>query len=230
LLESWFAFAVTSLTIYLLVVSGLTALTFALLRQLRERLILQRKAAELARYPLQNRNPVLTVTQSGKKLFLNNAARQLLQSVKGKPAEVLEQELVAIAVEKNPGLREFAIGTQIWSASFVPHPPDFCDIYLTDVTTTRHGENLLQLFFELPFLGMAMTSPESKQWGRFNDQLCHILGYSRTQLMEKTWAELTHPDDLDADITEFNRTMRDESDGYSMDKRFIRADGTIIYT
>lgn len=230
LLESWFAFAVTSLTIYLLVASGLTALTFALLRQLRERLILQRKAAELARYPLQNRNPVLTVTQSGKKLFLNNAARQLLQSVKGKPAEVLEQELVAIAVEKNPGLREFAIGTQIWSASFVPHPPDFCDIYLTDVTTTRHGENLLQLFFELPFLGMAMTSPESKQWGRFNDQLCHILGYSRTQLMEKTWAELTHPDDLDADITEFNRTMRDESDGYSMDKRFIRADGTIIYT
>jgi PAS domain S-box-containing protein len=87
----------------------------------------------------------------------------------------------------------------------------------------------LQLFFELPFLGMAITSPESKQWGRFNDQLCHILGYSRNQLMGKTWAELTHPDDLNADVTEFNRTMRDESDGYSMDKRFIRADGTVIY-
>jgi PAS domain S-box-containing protein len=229
LLESWFAFAVTSLTIYLLVASGLAALTFTLLRQLRERLILQRKAAELARYPLQNRNPVLTVTPSGKKLFLNNAARQLLQAVKGKPAEVLEQELVAIAVEKKPGLREFAIGTHIWSASFVPHPPDFCDIYLTDVTTARQGENLLQLFFELPFLGMAITSPESKQWGRFNDQLCHILGYSRNQLMGKTWAELPHPDDLNADVTEFDRTMRDESDGYSMDKRFIRADGTVIY-
>jgi PAS domain S-box-containing protein len=229
MLESWFAFAVTSLTIYLLVASGLAALTFALLRQLRERLILQRKAAELARYPLQNRNPVLTVTPGGKKLFLNNAARQLLQAVKGKPAEVLEQELLAIAVEKNPGLREFAIGTHIWSASFVPHPPDFCDIYLTDVTATRQGENLLQLFFELPFLGMAITSPESKQWGRFNDQLCHILGYTRSQLMEKTWAELTHPDDLDADVAEFNRTMRDESDGYSMDKRFIRADGSVIY-
>ena len=153
----------------------------------------------------------------------------MLQAVKGKPAEFLEQELVAIAVEKKPGLREFAIGTHIWSASFVPHPPDFCDIYLTDVTTARQGENLLQLFFELPFLGMAITSPESKQWGRFNDQLCHILGYSRNQLMGKTWAELTHPDDLNADVTEFNRTMRDESDGYSMDKRFIRADGTVIY-
>ena len=34
----------------------------------------------------------------------------------------------------------------------MPHPPDFCDIYLTDVTTARQGENLLQLFFELLYL------------------------------------------------------------------------------
>ncbi len=228
LLESWLAFAITSLTIYLLVASGLAALTFALLRQLRERLVLQRKAAELARYPLQNLNPVLTVTPAGKKLFLNNAARQLLQAIKEPAAAVLERELVAMTAENKPGLREFAIGTHIWSASYVPHPPEFCDIYLTDVTTARQGENLLQLFFELPFLGMAITSPESKQWLRFNDQLCHILGYTRNQLMGKTWTELTHPEDLNTDVAEFDRVMRDESDGYSMDKRFIRADGAII--
>ena len=96
MLESWLAFAITSLTIYLLVASGLAALTFALLRQLRERLVLQRKAAELARYPLQNLNPVLTVTPAGKKLFLNNAARQLLQAIKEPAAAVLERELVAM--------------------------------------------------------------------------------------------------------------------------------------
>ena len=229
LLESWLAFAITSLTIYLLVASGLAGLTFALLRQLRERLVLQRKAAELARYPLQNRNPVMTVTPTGKKLFLNNAARQLLQSVNGKEAELLEQELIAMTLEKNPGLREFAIGTHVWSASYVPHPPDFSDIYLTDVTTAREGENLLQLFFELPFLGMAITSPETKHWGRFNDQLCEILGYTRKQLHEKTWVDVTHPEDINADVAEFERVMRDESDGYSMDKRFIRADGGVIY-
>ena len=66
LLKTWNAFAIISLALYLLIASGLTALTFALLRQLRERLILQRKAAELARYPLQNLNPVLTVTPAGK--------------------------------------------------------------------------------------------------------------------------------------------------------------------
>jgi PAS domain S-box-containing protein len=230
LLESWLAFAVTSLSLYLLVASGLTALTFALLRQLRERLVLQRKAAELARYPLQNRNPVLTVTPAGKKLFMNKAARQLIEAIKGPAVERLEQQLRTMAAETAPGLTEFALGTHIWSASYVPHAPDFCDIYMTDVTATRQGEHLLQLFFDLPFIGMAITSPESKRWLRFNNQLCEILGYTRKQLEEKTWAELIHPDDLATDVAEFERLLRDESDGYSLDKRLVRADGAVIDT
>lgn len=228
LLESWSAFAVVSMAIYLLVASGLTALTFALLRQLRERLVLQRKAAELARYPLQNRNPVVTVTPGGKKLFMNKAAAQLHDFIKGPVAEKLEQQLGRMAGETVPGITEFTLGTQVWSASYVPHAPDFCDIYLTDITTTRQGENLLQLFFDLPFIGMAITSPESKHWLRFNNQLCEILGYTRNQLEKKTWTELTHPDDITADVAEFERVMRDESDGYSLDKRFIRADGVVV--
>ncbi len=228
MLESWYAFAIVSLAIYLLVASGLTALTFALLRQLRERLVLQRKAAELARYPLQNRNPVITVTPSGKKLFMNKAARQLFSSVQGNAATTLEQQLMAMAAMTTPGLREFAIGTQILTASYVPHAPQFCDIYLTDVTSARQGEDLIQLFFDLPFIGMAITSPESKRWLRFNNQLCDILGYTRKQLEDKTWSELTHPDDIAINTAKFERLFRDESDGYSLDKRFVRADGAIV--
>ena len=228
LLKNWHAFAIISLALYLLIASGLTALTFALLRQLRERLVLQRKSAELARYPLQNLNPVMTVTPDGKKLFMNKAARQLHETIKGPVAEKLEQQLRHMAGETAPGLTEFALGTKVWSASYVPHAPDFCDIYLTDITATRQGENLLQLFFDLPFIGMAITSPESKRWLRFNNQLCEILGYTRKQLEEKSWTELTHPDDIAIDTAEFERLIRDESDGYSLDKRFIRADGVIV--
>ena len=88
MLESWLAFAVTSLSIYLLVASGLAALTFALLRQLRERLILQRKAAELARYPLQNRNPVMTVTPSGKKTVPEQCGTAIASGRQGKTGGV----------------------------------------------------------------------------------------------------------------------------------------------
>ncbi len=228
LLQSWRAFALISLAIYLLVTGGLTALTFALLRQLRERLTLQRKAAELARHPLQNRNAVITVSPAGKKLFMNSAARELIGSAQGATGTHLDQRLMAMASETDPGIREFALGARIFSASYVPHPPEYCDVYLTDVTSVRQDENLLQLFFDLPFIGMAIASPETRRWIRFNNQLCDILGYTRAQLEQKTWSELTHPEDLDADVAEFERVMRDESDGYAMDKRFIRADGTVI--
>lgn len=93
----------------------------------------------------------------------------------------------------------------------------------------RRNQEWLQLYFDLPFIGMAVTSPRTKQWLRVNDRLCEILGYPREELTLKSWADLTHPDDLDADVAEFEKVMHGESEGYKMDKRFIRGDGAIIY-
>lgn len=91
-------------------------------------------------------------------------------------------------------------------------------------------DRLLRKFYDLPFVGMAFTSPESKRWLQFNDRLCEILGYSPEELVNMTWAEITHPDDLAASITEFERVLRGESDGYTIDKRFIRPDGAVVLT
>jgi len=40
--------------------------------------------------------------------------------------------------------------------------------------------------------------------------------------------QITHPDDLELDVAEFERVMRGEAEGYVMDKRFIHKDGGII--
>ncbi len=93
---------------------------------------------------------------------------------------------------------------------------------------TAEQDKLLKYFYELPFIGMAITSPETRRWLRFNDQLCGILGYSREELAEKTWVEMTHPEDIEKDIAEFDRVIRGESEGYAIDKRFIRKDGSIV--
>ena len=94
---------------------------------------------------------------------------------------------------------------------------------------TTRTDRLLQQFFDLPFIGMAMTSPASKYWLRFNDRLCEILGYTREELAGKTWTEITHPDDLNIDVAEFERVMRGETEGYAMDKRYLRPDGTVVH-
>jgi PAS domain S-box-containing protein len=91
------------------------------------------------------------------------------------------------------------------------------------------ASRLLKHFFELPFIGMAISSPETRRWLKFNERLCEILGYPASELPGKTWDEITHPDDLAADLREFGCVLRGESEGYKINKRFIRKDGATVY-
>ena len=86
-----------------------------------------------------------------------------------------------------------------------------------------------RLFHDLPFIGMAVTSPGTKRWLKANQTLCDMLGYPHDVLIQMSWAELTHPDDLASDVDEFDRVMRGETDGYKLDKRYIRANGDVIH-
>jgi PAS domain S-box-containing protein len=91
----------------------------------------------------------------------------------------------------------------------------------------RESEARFRSYFELGLIGMAMTSP-AKGVIEVNDELCRILGYSRDELLQKSWPEMTHPDDLAADVAQFNRVIAGELDGYTLDKRWIRKDGQLI--
>jgi PAS domain S-box-containing protein len=104
-----------------------------------------------------------------------------------------------------------------------------------DITERKQAEEKLQesegrfrSYFEVPLIGIAITSLE-KGWLEINDCLCDMLAYSRAELMEKTWAELTHPEDLAADVSQFNRVLDGSIDGYCLDKRFLRKDGQILW-
>lgn len=93
----------------------------------------------------------------------------------------------------------------------------------------RESEALFRKYFELGLVGMAVTSLE-RGWLHVNDRLCEILGYTRKELLKMTWSELTYPEDLEPDLVQFNRVIEGEIGGYSMDKRFIRKDGRVIFT
>ncbi|HLY97395.1 MAG TPA: PAS domain S-box protein, partial [Sideroxyarcus sp.] len=95
-------------------------------------------------------------------------------------------------------------------------------------TQTSEKDKQLKLFYDLPFIGMAISSPTSKAWLYANDHLCNMLGYTREELLQTTWADLTHPDDLDDNVRQFERMKAGEIDGYTLEKRFVRKDGSTI--
>src|ERR1044072_6648119 len=85
-------------------------------------------------------------------------------------------------------------------------------------------ENRFRHYFELGLIGMAITSPTASML-EVNDELCRILVYERSELLQKSWTEITHPADLTADREKFNRVLLGDIDGYTLDKRWIRPDG-----
>lgn len=92
----------------------------------------------------------------------------------------------------------------------------------------RESEFLFRSQFDLGNIGIAISSPD-KKWIRVNPRLCAMLGYSEPELLRLSWPDISHPEDLIYDQDQFNRMLAGETDGYSIDKRFIRKDGKIVY-
>ncbi len=97
-----------------------------------------------------------------------------------------------------------------------------------DVTERQRAEQRLRGFFDLPLVGMAITSPE-RRFLVVNQKLCDLLGYPEQKLTGMTWVEVTHPDDVAENVRLLEQTLRGETDGYLMDKRFIHRDGHVVH-
>ena len=105
---------------------------------------------------------------------------------------------------------------------------------LQDITTSKQAELAVaesearfRTWFRLPLVGIAVSSP-AKGWLEVNDHLCNLLGYSPEELRSMTWAEITHPEDLASDEARFERVLQGKLEGYSLEKRFVRRDGSIL--
>lgn len=92
------------------------------------------------------------------------------------------------------------------------------------------ADRLLRQFYDLPFIGIAISSPATRCWLKFNDRLCEILGCSRTEMLATSWSEMMHPDDVASHDAALERVLGGESDGFIVDTRFVRKDGRVVYT
>jgi diguanylate cyclase (GGDEF)-like protein/PAS domain S-box-containing protein len=82
--------------------------------------------------------------------------------------------------------------------------------------------------FDAALIGMALVSTEG-QFLDVNPSFAAMLCLERADLVGLTFHEITHPEDLGADVEQLERCLAGEIDGYEMDKRYIRADGREIW-
>ncbi len=132
-------------------------------------------------------------------------------------------------------------GASIWAqASITPifdgEAFQFFVLVLQDISARKQQESDLlrsersfRQYFNQALIGLAVSTPD-RHWIEANDRLCEILGYRRADLFTTTWADMTHPDDLEKNEALFNQMLRGELDNYTLEKRFIRPNGDVVYT
>ncbi|MCC7198726.1 MAG: PAS domain S-box protein [Gammaproteobacteria bacterium] len=89
------------------------------------------------------------------------------------------------------------------------------------------SEALFRSYFELPLIGVTITGTD-RRWTEANQRACEILGYPRDALLGRSWEEMTHPQDLAANVDLFERTLAGQRKTYTVEKRFIRGDGSTV--
>jgi PAS domain S-box-containing protein len=110
-----------------------------------------------------------------------------------------------------------------------PLPPEAAALATPDTFVGGPtAEETLRATFDLAAVGIAHVAPDGR-FLRVNQKLCDIFGLKRDELLQRRFQELTHPDDLAADLSLLGRLLAGEIPTYSTEKRYIRNDGQIIW-
>jgi len=108
-------------------------------------------------------------------------------------------------------------------------------IFSEDITVRKQSEEKVlrsearfRTMFENSSVGMAQVSPDG-HFLRVNERLCEMLGYSQAEMEGLLFQQLTHPDDIAADLLEAWRLRAGEIDRFDREQRYIRKDGSVVW-
>jgi len=128
-----------------------------------------------------------------------------------------------------------------WAARQMPAPQQWGELLLLglsvfiiaeivyrDRAARAQTEARFRLLFEQAPIGMAITTTA----GRFvqvNPALCATLGYTEAELLQKSLAEVTHPDDIQLSLDQNRKLLAGEIDSFRIEKRYVRRDGQPVH-
>lgn len=101
---------------------------------------------------------------------------------------------------------------------------------VVDITEQRKVESRFSAVFMSATLGLALTDSESNVLLDINPAYARIVGRDIQEIKKLGWQAMTHPDDLKDDERNLQLIREGEISDYSMIKRFIKPDGTLVWT
>ncbi|MGB3211362.1 MAG: ABC transporter substrate-binding protein [Desulforhopalus sp.] len=99
----------------------------------------------------------------------------------------------------------------------------------TRTSSLAESEKRFRAFFEMASVGVTEVDVRSGQIRLVNNKFCEIVGYSFDELTGLSFTDITHPEDLKSNLKHIERLVAGEILEFTIEKRYIRKDGEIIW-
>ena len=95
--------------------------------------------------------------------------------------------------------------------------------------TLRGSEERFRAIFEQVAVGVAQCDSRTGEFIRVNQKYCDIVGYAREELLTRRCQDITHPDDLAAELDLMQQLKAGAIRTFALEKRLLRKDGEIVW-
>ncbi len=94
----------------------------------------------------------------------------------------------------------------------------------------RESEERFRSIFENAAIGIAQIAIDGR-YLQINESFCRIIGYSQKEVLSSNFRfqQITHPDDLQADLDLQTKLLQSHGESFSMEKRYIRKNGHVAW-
>jgi len=100
---------------------------------------------------------------------------------------------------------------------------------IEDQRALAASEERFHAIFDQSPVGIALINSDTGRFFSINRKYLDIIRYSREEMLALDFMAISHPEDLQADLENMRRLKQGEIDSFSMEKRLIRKDGSVIW-
>jgi PAS domain S-box-containing protein len=114
------------------------------------------------------------------------------------------------------------------------NPDYFVSVY-QDITERKQAEEQLRVseeryraIYNQAFIGIAQVGLNG-EFLQVNEQLCHIMGYTREELYNMSFMDITHQDSKDESQKYRSELIEGKLENFTLEKKYVHKNGTVIY-